>query len=158
MRVKHLSEQATAEFKERRRHWGRYVTFSLDTLDLIERTGKLTDAERIVLKEYLLHRKRERKAKLELIEKRADYLERAALPVAVTAFSVVTWLLIELQASPYGASGRTSADVPCLCGGLGLHSGYSVLSGDRRAQIPGQARKSGLRSMERSAASWTQSH
>ena len=60
----------------------------------------MTDAERIVLKEYSLHWKRERKAKLELIEKRADYLERAALPVAVTALSVVTWLLIELQASP----------------------------------------------------------
>ena len=100
MRVKHLSEQATAQFKERRRHWAQFAALSLDTLDLIERNGILTDAERIVLKEYSLHWKRERKAKLELIEKRADYLERAALPVAVTALSVVTWLLIELQASP----------------------------------------------------------
>ena len=99
MRVKNLREQATAEFNQRRHQWSQYAKYSLATLDCIERHGSLTDAERDILKEYLLHRKREHKAKLELIEKQADYLERAALPVAVTVFSVVTWLLVEFQAS-----------------------------------------------------------
>lgn len=71
MRVKYLSEQATAELKERRRQWQQYARINLATLDLIEQRGALTDTERDNLKEYLLHRKRERKANLELIEKQA---------------------------------------------------------------------------------------
>ena len=117
MRVKYLSEQASAEFRKRRRHWSQYAPFSLESLDLIDRHGSLTDTERDILKEYLLHRKRERKAKLELIEKRADYLERAALPVAVTVFSVVTWLLVEFQASlPVRQAVQAVTFVACAAG------------------------------------------
>ena len=35
MRVKYLSEQATAELKERRRQWQQYARINLATLDLI---------------------------------------------------------------------------------------------------------------------------
>ena len=117
MRVKYLSEQATAELKERRRQWQQYARINLATLDLIEQRGALTDTERDNLKEYLLHRKRERKANLELIEKQADYLERATLPVAVTAFSLVTWLLVEFQASiPVRQAVQAVTFVACVVG------------------------------------------
>lgn len=66
-------------------------------LELVERTASLSEAERAELKEYLLYRKREQKAALEAAEKREDYLERASLTVAVTFFSVVTWLLTEFS-------------------------------------------------------------
>ena len=117
MRVKYLFEQATAELKERRRQWQQYARINLATLDLIEQRGALTDTERDNLKEYLLHRKRERKANLELIEKQADYLERATLPVAVTAFSLVTWLLVEFQASiPVRQAVQAVTFVACVVG------------------------------------------
>ena len=117
MRVKYLSEQATAELKERRRQWQQYARINLATLDLIEQRGALTDTERDNLKEYLLHRKRERKANLELIEKQADYLERATLPVAVTASSLVTWLLVEFQASiPVRQAVQAVTFVACVVG------------------------------------------
>ncbi len=90
-------EQATAEFKDRQRIWNQYAVHNIESLEVIERQGKLTDAQRASLREFLLYRKRERKAELEIVEKKADFVERAALPVAVTFFSVVTWLLVEMQ-------------------------------------------------------------
>ena len=96
MSIKTHVEQATAEFKERQLNWKQFAAHSIEALDLTERHSNLTDAQRASLKEYLLFRKRERKAELEIAEKRSDYLERSALPVAVTFFSVVTWLLVEV--------------------------------------------------------------
>lgn len=99
MKIKHHIEQATAAFKERQGDWSRLDAYSIEVLELVERTSNLKDAERTVLQEYLLFRKRKLKIELEVMERAADYVERAALPVAVTSFSVVNWLLIELQAS-----------------------------------------------------------
>ena len=96
MSIKTHVEQATAEFKERQLNWTQFAAHSIEVLDLTERHSNLTDVQRSSLKEYLLFRKRERKAELEILEKQSDYLERSALPVAVTFFSVVTWLLVEV--------------------------------------------------------------
>lgn len=96
MSIKTHVEQATAEFKERQLNWTQFAAHSIEVLDLTERHSNLTDVQRASLKEYLLFRKRERKAELEILEKQSDYLERSALPVAVTFFSVVTWLLVEV--------------------------------------------------------------
>lgn len=97
MKIKEHIEQATAEFKQRRLDWRQLAAYDIETLELIEHQS-LTIAQRETLVEYLRVRKRERKAELEVLEKRADYLERAALPVAVTFFSVAAWFLTELQA------------------------------------------------------------
>ena len=97
MGIHHHVEQATTSFKTRRSRWHQYTPYGVEVLELVERTASLSEAERAELKEYLLYRKREQKAALEAAEKREDYLERASLTVAVTFFSVVTWLLTEFS-------------------------------------------------------------
>lgn len=92
MKFSHIAEQAAAEFKTRRRSWKKFASASINTLELIERYQNLPVAEREALQEYLRHRKRKLLAELKIAEKKAEYWERAALPIAATFFSVMVWL------------------------------------------------------------------
>lgn len=95
MKFSSITEQATAEFKKRRRLWRKFASVSIETLELIEQHPGLPFAERKALMEHLRQRKREAQAQLKVAEKRAEFWERAALPIAATFFSVLAWLSAE---------------------------------------------------------------
>jgi hypothetical protein len=63
---------------------------SPDTLEELLRKP-ITDEQLASLQEYLLLARRKRKADLEVLEKRGDFREKAALPIAAAASFFGSW-------------------------------------------------------------------
>jgi hypothetical protein len=90
MSLQELATQAAAERAERRKHWAIFRRMSPDTLEELLRKS-ITDEQRASLQEYLLLARRQRKADLEEQEKRGDFREKAALPIAAGASFFGSW-------------------------------------------------------------------
>ena len=90
MSFQDLATQAAAERAERRKHWATFRRMSPDTLEELLRKP-IGDEQRTSLQEYLLIERRKEKADFEDQEKRGDFREKAALPIAAAASFFGSW-------------------------------------------------------------------
>ena len=90
MSLQDLATQATAERAERHKLWSLFRKMSPETLEELL-SKSIEPAYRASLQEYLLLERRKQKADLEVQEKRGDFREKAALPIAAAASFFGSW-------------------------------------------------------------------
>ncbi len=90
MSIQDLATQASAERAERRVGWSTFRKLSPETLEELLRKP-LRDEQRDSLQEYLLLERRKQKADLDIREKRGDFREKAALPIAAAVSFLGSW-------------------------------------------------------------------
>ena len=84
------------ERAQRRERWPQYASLSIEVLDELEQHDP--DQERRQdIREFLLYDRRAIKARLEEQERRAEYWEKSATPIAAVVFGVIAWFSLRLQ-------------------------------------------------------------
>ncbi|WP_257865201.1 hypothetical protein [Variovorax sp. ZS18.2.2] len=92
-----IAAQALVRRTERRKAIASdFEGISLDALEEME-SMTLSEAQRANLKEHAMLYKRRLKVEFEIREKRGDFREKAALPIAVSMFSITAWFMNVLQ-------------------------------------------------------------